>query len=264
MMPPKKKKKKPSCGRRSKKRVPSRGRIIGGITARAGNHPWMAAIYIDRSDFCAGTLISSCWVLPLKSRIRVVLGQQDFNVTVLVKLKKENGACARRTPFIRPICLPDVGMTFPDYYCCTISGWGHMDEKLKEYSNLQEAGVRLIPQDKCASSVGDSGGPLACARADVSFLYGIISWGDGCGRGKPGVYTRVVNYMDWINSGGYFETDPSWAHTGPQPQPPPPPPPPQQLSGIMTEDDGFGGRGGILEDEAMQKDITQLNLNHQS
>ncbi|KAG7271723.1 hypothetical protein CRUP_001307, partial [Coryphaenoides rupestris] len=183
----------------------------------------MAAIYIDRSDFCAGTLISSCWVLPLKSRIRVVLGQQDFNVTVLVKLKKENGACARRTPFIRPICLPDVGMTFPDYYCCTISGWGHMDEKLKEYSNLQEAGVRLIPQDKCASSdvygnhvtpnmlcagngrcadacQGDSGGPLACARADVSFLYGIISWGDGCGRGKPGVYTRVVNYMDWINS----------------------------------------------------------------
>lgn len=48
---------------------------------------------------------------------------------------------------------------------------------------------------------GDSGGPLACARNDVSFLYGIISWGEGCGRfGKPGVYTRVVNYIDWINS----------------------------------------------------------------
>lgn len=48
---------------------------------------------------------------------------------------------------------------------------------------------------------GDSGGPLACAKDDVSFLYGIISWGEGCGRnGKPGVYTKVVNYIDWIHS----------------------------------------------------------------
>lgn len=48
---------------------------------------------------------------------------------------------------------------------------------------------------------GDSGGPLACARNDVSVLYGIISWGDDCGRSKkPGVYTKVVNYIDWIHS----------------------------------------------------------------
>lgn len=47
---------------------------------------------------------------------------------------------------------------------------------------------------------GDSGGPLACVQNDVSFLYGIISWGDGCGRtGKPGVYTRVTEYISWIN-----------------------------------------------------------------
>lgn len=33
----------------------------------------------------------------------------------------------------------------------------------------------------------------------MAYLYGIISWGDGCGRGKPGVYTRVANYVDWIS-----------------------------------------------------------------
>lgn len=48
---------------------------------------------------------------------------------------------------------------------------------------------------------GDSGGPLACECDGVSFLYGIISWGDGCGRsGKPGVYTLVPKYSVWINS----------------------------------------------------------------
>ncbi|XP_040887214.1 hepatocyte growth factor activator [Toxotes jaculatrix] len=254
--------KKPVCGKKHKKKLSiARGRIIGGSLALPGTHPWMAAIYIGQSDFCAGTLISSCWVVsaahcffrnPLKSQIRVVLGQHHFNMTspntrtfgveeyifpkqfsvfnptlhdiVLIKLKKQDGRCVRRTPFIAPICLPDKSTTFPDNYCCTISGWGHMQEKAERYSSLQEAGVRLSPHEACRkpevygnhvtadmicaglnscidACQGDSGGPLACARDDVSFLYGIISWGDGCGRSrKPGVYTKVVNYIDWINS----------------------------------------------------------------
>ncbi|KAK2863151.1 hypothetical protein Q5P01_002684 [Channa striata] len=259
---PSKPAKKPVCGKRHKKRLSlARGRILGGNSALPGNHPWMAAIYIGQSDFCAGTLISSCWVLsaahcffrnPPKSQLRVVLGQQKFNVTspysrtfgvaeyifpkqfsvfnptihdiVLIKLKKQDGQCVKKTPFIRPICLPDKNTTFPDHYCCAISGWGHMHEKAEGYTSLQEGGVRLIPHSSCRrpevygnhvtadmicaglngcvdACQGDSGGPLACARDDVSFLYGIISWGEGCGRsGKPGVYTKVVNYIDWINS----------------------------------------------------------------
>uniref|UniRef100_A0A8C6U3P5 trypsin n=1 Tax=Neogobius melanostomus TaxID=47308 RepID=A0A8C6U3P5_9GOBI len=255
--------KKAMCGKKHKKRLTiARGRIMGGMSALPGTHPWMVAIYIGKeSEFCAGTLISSCWVVsaahcffrnPLKSQIRVVLGQHKFNVTgpnskvfgvekyifpkqfsvfnptlhdiVLIKLKKQDDRCVRKTQFIRPICLPDKGMTFPKDYCCTISGWGHMKEKAEAYSSLQEAGVRLISQESCRkpdvygnhvtsdmlcaglngcadACQGDSGGPLACAKGDVSFLYGIISWGEGCGRtNKPGVYTRVVNYLDWINS----------------------------------------------------------------
>lgn len=32
-------------------------------------------------------------------------------------------------------------------------------------------------------------------------LHGITSWGDGCGeKGKPGVYTRVSAFSDWIQA----------------------------------------------------------------
>uniref|UniRef100_A0A8C5N5N8 Peptidase S1 domain-containing protein n=1 Tax=Gouania willdenowi TaxID=441366 RepID=A0A8C5N5N8_GOUWI len=50
---------------------------------------------------------------------------------------------------------------------------------------------------------GDSGGPLIYKdRLSGRFqLYGITSWGDGCGeKGKPGVYTRVAAFSDWIQA----------------------------------------------------------------
>ncbi|XP_056103055.1 hepatocyte growth factor activator isoform X1 [Rhinichthys klamathensis goyatoka] len=257
--PPRTPARTPVCGKRHRKRI-SRGRILGGTSALPGAHPWMAALYI-RDEFCAGTLVSACWIVsaahcflrnPLRSQIRVVLGQHYFNDTgsntrtfgvedyilyprytqfqptlndiVLLKLKKVNGRCAQKTPFIRPICLPGKGTTFPDHFCCKISGWGHMSEKANSYSDLIEGVVKIIPFDQCSSPEvygsevrsgmlcagsdscvdacqGDSGGPLACECDGVSFLYGIISWGDGCGRsGKPGVYTLVPKYSDWINS----------------------------------------------------------------
>ncbi|XP_026885627.2 hepatocyte growth factor activator [Electrophorus electricus] len=248
----------PGCGQRHAKRVP-RARILGGSSALPGSHPWMAALYIGE-EFCAGSLVSSCWIIsaahcflrnPLRSSVRVVLGQHFFNDTgpntrtfgiedyvfyphynqfsptfhdiVLVKLKKADGRCARKGQFIRPICLPDRHVMFPDYTCCTITGWGHMQEKGDSYSHLREGMVRIVPYEKCSSPdvygsemrpgmmcagtntcvdacQGDSGGPLACVREGISFLYGIISWGDGCGRtGKPGVYTKVSKYAGWIN-----------------------------------------------------------------
>ncbi|KAM9238037.1 hepatocyte growth factor activator [Dugong dugon] len=144
---------------------------------------------------------------------------------VLVRLKKKGDRCAVRSQFVQPICLPEPGSPFPAGHKCQIAGWGHMGEDMSGYSSsLREALVPLIADHKCSSPEvygadispnmlcagyfdckadacqGDSGGPLACEKNGVAYLYGIISWGDGCGRfNKPGVYTRVANYVDWIN-----------------------------------------------------------------
>lgn len=51
---------------------------------------------------------------------------------------------------------------------------------------------------------GDSGGPLQIQHPYVNCMYtvmGITSFAKQCGDlNAPGVYTRVYNYLDWIES----------------------------------------------------------------
>lgn len=50
------------CGQRLRKRLPSLRRVVGGLVALPGAHPYIAALYWGHS-FCAGSLIAPCWVL---------------------------------------------------------------------------------------------------------------------------------------------------------------------------------------------------------
>jgi secreted trypsin-like serine protease len=65
-------------------------------------------------------------------------------------------------------------------------------------SNMFCAGKPDGSKDACQ---GDSGGPLLVANNGDTTQIGIVSWGDDCGVADfPGVYTRVINYINWINT----------------------------------------------------------------
>lgn len=50
---------------------------------------------------------------------------------------------------------------------------------------------------------GDSGGPLQITSDDNQCLYyiiGVTSFGKGCGTLSPAIYTRVSEYLDWVET----------------------------------------------------------------
>jgi hypothetical protein len=84
-------------------------------------------------------------------------------------------------------------------------------------NNMITAGVLAAGSDSC---FGDSGGPLSVQVSGTWTLVGIVSWGIGCAReGFPGVYTRVQNFADDIQSiqSNKSTTWPGWVNVNSTP-----------------------------------------------
>uniref|UniRef100_A0A6A7G5B2 Trypsin-1-like n=1 Tax=Hirondellea gigas TaxID=1518452 RepID=A0A6A7G5B2_9CRUS len=102
---------------------------------------------------------------------------------------------------------------------CTTIGWGSTAESGSYAAVLQKLSVTVVGDAECQQSYegtanivdstmvcaggeggdidfcqGDEGGPLACG----GLLHGMASWGYGCARGYPGVYTEAIHYKSWI------------------------------------------------------------------
>ncbi|ESO97946.1 hypothetical protein LOTGIDRAFT_104147 [Lottia gigantea] len=127
---------------------------------------------------------------------------------------------------IRPLCLPARLHTWSPSLPCYIAGWGatnNQGEFSTERYMVQDVGLKVWPKSKCEMAYpnktkdsmvcagykyghidackGDSGGPLMCKVGSENdwVIVGITSWGEGCGGvNKPGVYTRVDYYRQWV------------------------------------------------------------------
>jgi len=136
---------------------------------------------------------------------------------------------------VKPACLYSKTSSFDKSEPLQITGWGRISANTQEKSNwllkaslsevpyneckelygrvtLTQLPDNLLPSQLCATRVegekvfdacqGDSGGPIQSKitvnQEYVYFIVGITSFGAACGSNLPGVYTRVAEYLDWI------------------------------------------------------------------
>uniref|UniRef100_A0A2P2HXU6 limulus clotting factor C n=2 Tax=Hirondellea gigas TaxID=1518452 RepID=A0A2P2HXU6_9CRUS len=126
-------------------------------------------------------------------------------------------------------CLPANAEDFPPVGTrCMVMGWGkasmvhNYGTDVLMYTRLPiisrkaciKANRKVITENMfCAGHYkggsdtcsGDSGGPLLCSVSgapgeETWTMYGVTSFGDGCGNvGKMGVYAKVNNYLQWMS-----------------------------------------------------------------
>ncbi|XP_048206239.1 chymotrypsin-like elastase family member 2A [Perognathus longimembris pacificus] len=123
--------------------------------------------------------------------------------------------------------LPQAGTILPNNYPCYVTGWGRLQTGGASPDILQQGRLLVVDFATCSKSSwwgsavkttmicaggdgvisscnGDSGGPLNCQADNGQWqVHGIVSFGStlGCNYPrKPSVFTRVSNYIGWINS----------------------------------------------------------------
>ena len=127
------------------------------------------------------------------------------------------------TKNIQPVPLPKKSSSYSTYTgeAAIASGWGLMgDSATGVAEDLQWARLTVVPNRVCqrtyktynldnvclktpdfvSTCQGDSGGPLVLESTGVQI--GLTSFGSsvGCEKGYPVAFTRVTNYLDWIES----------------------------------------------------------------
>ncbi|XP_058120915.1 trypsin 3A1-like [Anopheles ziemanni] len=126
---------------------------------------------------------------------------------------------------VSPICLPQPAATYEGIRGI-VTGWGRTKTGGGLSGTLQQTEVPILSNRECRragywafqitnkmicagyleggkdSCQGDSGGPLQVLNdeTDRYEIVGLVSWGRACAQKNfPGVYTRVNQYLNWIN-----------------------------------------------------------------
>uniref|UniRef100_A0A1D1XIB2 Chymotrypsin BI n=1 Tax=Anthurium amnicola TaxID=1678845 RepID=A0A1D1XIB2_9ARAE len=176
-------------------------RIFNGDVARQGQFPYQAAIFIDLSVFCGGSLINEKWVLTAAHCVDggnvwyVLLGGTEsitpvqdgrethvtrggylhpkydshriINDVGVIQLRR----AARLSSYIQTVALTPAGATYLGR-TGTVSGYGRTDDVNASpvSPQLKYTSLPVVPNQVCADAYGDS--PLdpsvICLRAEGS------------------------------------------------------------------------------------------------
>ncbi|KAJ8967877.1 hypothetical protein NQ317_016089 [Molorchus minor] len=142
-----------------------------------------------------------------------------YNDIAILKLEKS----VKKSKYVIPICLPPPHLKNEKFIGsrATVAGWGTTYYGGKESTMQRHAILPVWNNEDCNKAYfqpittnficagyaegkvdacqGDSGGPLMVLREAHWFQIGIVSFGNKCGEaGYPGVYTRITEYLDWI------------------------------------------------------------------
>ncbi|KAK2863571.1 hypothetical protein Q5P01_003104 [Channa striata] len=165
----------PVCGK-----TELNSKIVGGQDVSPGSWPWQAALHINRTNFCGGSLINNEWVLTAAhcfkisddpKNVFVFLGMQslvssnpnEIRMTVTQVIKHPNfdpikvfnditllklSSPVNFTNYIWPICLAASDSTFYTGTNVWVTGWGKTEDGVMS-NNLREAEVQIVGNRQC-------------------------------------------------------------------------------------------------------------------
>ncbi|XP_027991290.2 transmembrane protease serine 11D, partial [Eptesicus fuscus] len=181
--------------------------------------------YSDPRRWTATFGISTAFPVVRKA-VNTILSHNNYNAVThendIAVVKLVEGVTFTKN--IHRVCLPEATQNILPGSTAYVTGWGSRSYDGNPVPVLEQGQVYIISNNVCNAPTsydgavlssmlcagraqggvdacrGDSGGPLV--QRDTRrlwFLVGIVSWGEQCGLAdKPGVYTRVTAYRDWI------------------------------------------------------------------